>query len=565
MLCKKFVFAALAVGTAWGVEPAWREVRSFSAVTNTGLGYSLYVVGNQPELGMWQPTGAVRLVWTPGNVWTGRAALRAGATVEVQYIRRRDTNTQHCVNTNVLWPGVPNTTSMIAAPPAAPYAGKTLLYHSSWTSATVLFSMDGTNFFDAPMDRIGEGRFPGEYLHRAAGFGAAGLPVQFVCYGYLGGTQYWDNAPYPGYGAGDYYTPLDVFFLQDGQVYNYFPPPAPSPPIILTQFVASSYSGISSRNVRIYLPRGYTNNAWRRYPVLYMHDGQNVFDPGGAFGSWSADASLTREISQGRMREAIVLGVNNTDNRLSEYCPPGDFVLGNPGIGDAYANYLIHNVRPAIDTAYRTLNDRPNTLTMGSSMGGLISSWLAFRTNVFGKAGVLSPSFWTASNFVGWIASNETKGARIYLDGGTAEPFLSLWNPLWQVRGYLMADGYAEFDDLLTVIGCGHAHNEAAWKDRTPRALQFLLNLWDEPNLLAQQEYPPRVEWTASTPTGLTHRALGGFQYRLETTTSPVTAAWNPIQTSATHALPWSDQNWSITNISMGENVLHLRSAALAQ
>lgn len=535
----------LAAGGA-GAEVAWRETLSFSVVSNTGIGRSLYVVGNQPELGNWQPSGAVRLAWSPGNVWSGKVAVRAGATVEVQFISRDDSAAQHCVNTNVFWPGAPNASNTTPAAPEAPYAGKTLFYHSGWTNAFVLFSVDGTNFTSHPMARIGPGRFPGEYLHVATGFAQAGFPVQFVCYGFFNGTQYWDNAPYPGYGAGDYYTPLDVFFLQDGQIYDYWPPESPSPPAIVTQYIVSSWAPtVASRNIRVYLPRGYTNNLWKRYPVLYMHDGQNLFDPGGAFGSWGVEHTVTREISQGRIREVLVVAVDNTSARLAEYTPPGDSGAGPAGVGDLYANFLIHNVRPAVDSAYRTLSDPPNTLTAGSSMGGLISSYLVLRTNVFGKAGIFSPSWWAAPNFRGWIASNNTAGARLYVDAGTLEG-ASMWDYLWPVRGYLLQDGYAEHRDLLTVIGCGQGHNEAAWSNRLHRALHFLLSPWDEPNRLAQQTYPPRVEWSGATPTGAVHRTLHGFRYHLESTVDLLPSSWISTATSTVEALPWSSQLWPI-------------------
>lgn len=557
-VCKIFL-AAACLSVAARAEVAWRTPVSFAAVSNTGIGRSLYVVGNQPELGNWQPTGAVRLGVAAGTNWAGQVALRSGASVEYKFISRVDSSGQHCENTNVVWTGGANLTSSVPAHPVAPYAGKTMYYHSSWTSAFLLFSIDGTNFSSTNMTQVGAGRTGGEYLYRVSGFGVAGAPVQFVPSGFLGGTQFYDNAPYPGYGSGDYYTPLDAFFLQDGQVFNYWPPAAPSVSTLATQLVNSSFGGIPGRSVRIYLPRGYTNNAWKRYPVLYMHDGQNVYNKSKPNGfppvQWDADLSLDREISQGRMREVIVVGVDNTANRLAEYCPPGDIVAGNPGIGQAYANFLIHNVRPFVDATYRTQNDRNNTLTMGSSMGGLISSWLLHRTNVFGGAGVFSPSYWTASNFVGWISSNDTSGSRIYLDAGTDEG-ASMWNFYWPVRGHFLGDGYVEGLDLLSHVGCGQDHSEGSWASRLPVALRYLLNLWDEPNWLAQEEHPPQVGWSGAT--GVVHRSLAGFRYRLEQTSDPG-GAWASVQTSAVEALPWSSVEFGASG---GAEIRLFRSVA---
>ena len=146
--------------------------------------------------------------------------------------------------------------------------------------------------------------------------------------------------------------------------------------------------------VRVYLPRGYDQNLTRRYPVVYLHDGQNVFDPGGPFGSWSADATATREMGQGRMREAILVGIDNDSARIPEYMPPNDSYQGTQGRGDAYASFVINNVRPFIDASFRTLNDAKNTATIGSSLGGLIALYLGREFSTFGKIAVMSPAFW---------------------------------------------------------------------------------------------------------------------------------------------------------------------------
>lgn len=559
-VCKKIVVLFFAAAAAHAASPV-REPVSFVTVSNTGPGRSLYVVGSHPDLGEWSPTASIRLAWSPGNVWSGQVAVQAGVTAEYKFISRLDSSGQHCQPTNVEWMSGPNLTSAMPVQPAAPYSGKTMYYHSAWTSAYVLFSTDFSNFVSTNLAQVGAGRTSGEYLYRAAGFGIEGQPIQFVCYGYLNGTQYWDNAPYGGYGSGDYFTPLDVFFLQDGQVFNYTPPPAPSPPTIVTQFVSSSYSNIPGRNVRVYLPRGYTNNAWKRYPVLYMHDGQNVFSPAGF--SWGFHHTATREISQGRMREAIVVGVDNTTNRLAEYCPPGDRVLGNEGIGEDYTAFLVHNVRPYVDWNYRTLNDRANTFAAGSSMGGLISAWMTLRTNVYGGAGVMSPSFWTASNFVGWIVSNETKGSRLYLDAGTDESDPLMWEPFWVVRAYFMQDGYVENGDMLTRIGCGAVHNEAAWSNRVHHMIRFLLPVLDEPNVLAQMEYPPLLVWSGVT--ALTHPTLYGFVYHLELSTDALADAWVPVATTAVETLPWSTAVWTFTNTPPGDSIGLLRTRSLTR
>jgi predicted alpha/beta superfamily hydrolase len=288
--------------------------------------------------------------------------------------------------------------------------------------------------------------------------------------------------------------------------------------------------------VRIYLPRGYDQQTDRRYPVFYFHDGQNVFEPGGAFGAWTNFATANREISQGRMREAILVAVDNTSARFAEYCPPGDQVQGTPGQGNLYANFLIHNVRPTVDFNYRTLNDPANTLVGGSSLGGLISAYLLLETNVFGKAAVMSPSFSTAPAFRGRIVSNAVPVRRMHLDWGTAEGS-SMWNYGFPARAALLADGYVEGDTMQTLVGCGDAHNEAAWAARSPVMFRFLLDPGDEPNRLLADLAP--VAATDISSGGIAHTTLGGWAYTLEWSERPGAAAWLPVGPAEPEFEPW--------------------------
>ena len=506
---------------------------------NVGASRIVFVVGNHADVGAWAPTGAVKLTWSAGNVWTGRVAVQAGAALEYKYIARTNSAAQYGNGDNAEWMTGDNLQAAVPAPPEAPYTGKTVLYHSRWTNAFILYKV-GTNWVDAAMSRAGAGRGAGEYLYRVAGIGEEGEPLEFVPHGRTtNSVEEWDNAPYPGYGANNYCTPLDFIFLQDGDLFNYRPPAVVGAPGWVLTNVASSFPGIAGRTIRIFLPRGYTNNTWKRYPVLYLHDGQNVFFPGGDYGSWDCDLTATKEISQGRMRETILVGMDNTDARLTEYCPPGDNAGYGAGIGDQYANFVVHNVRPTLDTHFRTLNDPGNTLTLGSSMGGLISAYFGFETNVFGKVGVVSPSFWAADRFVGRINSNNVHGLRVYMDWGTNEDEGdSMWTPPWTVYDDLLRDGYAPNDDLKLVIGVGDEHNEAAWAARFPGMCHYLLTIRDEANRLAHEEVPPRLE-SAPALGQLGFEAQAGWTYSLERSASLVPPSWNGVATSAVEVLPW--------------------------
>ena len=145
---------------------------------------------------------------------------------------------------------------------------------------------------------------------------------------------------------------------------------------------------LAQRDLIVWLPESYATNSDKHYPVLYMHDGQNVFDPITAYTGydWQADETATRLIREGRIRDIIIVGIYNTNDRLEEYS-------ASP-LGEAYRRFVVETVKPLIDSNYRTLPGRAHTATIGSSMGGLVSFLLAWHhPDIFGMASCLSPSF----------------------------------------------------------------------------------------------------------------------------------------------------------------------------
>ncbi len=255
-----------------------------------------------------------------------------------------------------------------------------------------------------------------------------------------------------------------------------------------TMRVSSDDPAIPSREVRVWLPPGYDEDGDGRYPVIYFHDGQNVFRPGGPFGCWFAEDAATEEIGSGRMRKAILVAVDNNpadfgNARITEYQPPGDFNPRNPsqpeGRCDRYAEFLLGKVKPVIDTKYRTLPDKDNTAVAGSSMGGLVSLWLGLNTEAFGAVGVFSPAFWTSPNFMDAVMSGKMRpGLRIYMDMGTKETGNTrgdYWEDALAVRAALLKQGFVEGENFLWNPGEGDEHNEKAWARRLPVALRFLM------------------------------------------------------------------------------------------
>ena len=242
------------------------------------------------------------------------------------------------------------------------------------------------------------------------------------------------------------------------------------------------------RDLLALLPSSYGGSD-QRYPVLYMHDGQNLFDPASSFAvDWRVGATMERLAAEGT--EAIVIGVPNAGRaRIDEYSPfRGGGRRG--GDGDAYLAFLVETVKPLVDGSLRTLPGPQHTGLVGSSLGGLISLYGLFaHPAVFGLCGALSPSLRFGRDAIFRFVSRAPRGSgRIYLDVGTREAahiprdrllgrFLSrrYAGRVRRMRELLEHKGYRPGADLLYVEENGAHHGEAAWARRLPDALRFLL------------------------------------------------------------------------------------------
>ncbi|MGZ8851484.1 MAG: alpha/beta hydrolase, partial [Thermoanaerobaculia bacterium] len=154
----------------------------------------------------------------------------------------------------------------------------------------------------------------------------------------------------------------------------------------------------NTRSLAIYLPPGYDERADRRYPVLYMQDGQNLFDPALAFGGipWRIGEAADQAIGNRDADPMIIVGIDNMGTaRIDEYTPTGDESKGGGGRADHYCRMLVEEIKPVIDAGFRTLPDAEHTAIGGSSLGGLLSLYLALRRpDIFRRAAVMSPSLW---------------------------------------------------------------------------------------------------------------------------------------------------------------------------
>jgi predicted alpha/beta superfamily hydrolase len=241
------------------------------------------------------------------------------------------------------------------------------------------------------------------------------------------------------------------------------------------------------RDVFVYLPPSYTQTE-QRYSVIYMHDGQNLFDAATSFaGEWQVDETMEALSHEGL--EAIVVGIPNMGaRRLDEYGPFRDPQRGG-GQGEQYLAFIVETLKPLIDRDFRTYPDRAHTGILGSSMGGLISLYAFFRyPEVFGFVGALSPSLWFAdAAILPYLRQAPFTPGRIYLDVGTGEwgrtpgdhlllyAFSRRLARFRRTRILLVQKGYQPGRDLLYVEELRALHHETAWARRLPGALRFLL------------------------------------------------------------------------------------------
>ena len=232
------------------------------------------------------------------------------------------------------------------------------------------------------------------------------------------------------------------------------------------------WEGLQDRDVAVWLPPGYHEHPDKRYPVLYMHDGQNMFDPQtSAFGvDWQIDEAADSLIKKGYISPIIIVAIYNTPDRWNEY---------NQGsVGDAYMNFIVNRLKPLIDKTYRTLPGREYTAVGGSSMGGLIAFVLLWvHSDVFLQAACISPALNIRGiDFVTPVKNytGKKKAIRIYIDNGNVGLEDSLQTGIDSMLFALRERGYSEGDDLYYYYAPGAKHFESDWAERIWRPLIFM-------------------------------------------------------------------------------------------
>lgn len=227
------------------------------------------------------------------------------------------------------------------------------------------------------------------------------------------------------------------------------------------------------RRIWIYLPPSYTKLKTNTYPVLYMQDGQNLFNEQTAFaGEWGIDETLDSIAKKGG-KECIVVGIDNSsDKRMNEYNPYDDAKYGK-GEGKQYLEFIATTLKPFIDKNYRTQKDAGHTFIAGSSMGGLISLYaLVQYPDVFGGAGVFSPSFWLTPQFYTDVANAKwQKKFRIYLYAGEKES-ASMVRDMQKMYNILKGKNCCEMSNITFPLG---QHNEKYWRQEFPDFYNWIM------------------------------------------------------------------------------------------
>ena len=236
--------------------------------------------------------------------------------------------------------------------------------------------------------------------------------------------------------------------------------------------------------IAVYLPPNYHTEPNRRFPVLYMWDGQNLFDPSTAFNmEWQVDLTAERLIREGKIEPVIIVGVyNGGEHRLSELSPWRDARLGARGEGHAFMRWVVSELKDYVDSQFRTLTGPEHTGVAGSSMGGLASLFAAYRYPlVFGRVACLSPAFWFARGQIfRYVASRlRPQGAKIYLDCGEREtarvhPKRDFYKVAHAMVDLLSQQGFKEGEDLKWVSDPQGTHAEYHWARRMGPVLEFL-------------------------------------------------------------------------------------------
>lgn len=246
----------------------------------------------------------------------------------------------------------------------------------------------------------------------------------------------------------------------------------------------------NERDVAVYLPAHYKENTETKYPVLYMHDGQNLFTEiaEGSSAKWKVRETADSLIKANKIEDIIIVGIYNSPDRISEYTQNYMEKYNAGGKGKEYARFIVEELKPYIDRNYSTLSGRENTAIAGSSLGGLISFYIAWNyPEVFEKAGAISPSFWWDNcSIIKEVEkyNGQKKDLNIWIDAGDAEEendrnnngIIDMVDDARDMVSILKKKGFTLNKDVIYREIVGGKHNEEAWAMRFNQVLLYMFD-----------------------------------------------------------------------------------------
>ena len=430
---------------------------------------AIFLVGSLPELAAGDVRRAIRMNTSDRIHWTVSVSLPARGSYSYRFIRRdvqprNLSKKSNATTVSEMFIGRPEDGSYL--PPA-----KRVQLHTTIREPVLSWRVGAQTFQCAALHRIGPGRFDGEGLFESR-FGTSGTTINYFVSSPGGGQR--EPA------VGTYQTPLDVFFLQDGEVFTYVPAKAVGPARRHKPFLKNFTSTIlgTRRTYRVMLPRGYWQHVGRRYPVLFLYDGQWVWDMNGA---WDPGGTrMASLVGKGFAGEMLIVAIDSPSGcaRLFDTVPPDDLLNQSPmacaGRGNAnnFLSFIATELKPRIDRVYRTKPDVEHTFLGGFSAGGLLALVAGNDFgHTFGAVAGQSSAHWLAPNFTARLNASPPTDTRFYLDAGDSEfiisaDLLDLVDEMSWIKSYVA--------DLAMQVGFGQMHTYQEAGTRMQPMMRFI-------------------------------------------------------------------------------------------
>jgi predicted alpha/beta superfamily hydrolase len=454
----------------------------------------IWLSGNQPELGNWSGAGVKLTRSSSSNRYTARVSFDVGAELEFRVTR----GTWNTVELDELGHPVPNHTLRVSP------LGRVDIPVANWRDLppiSFVVEVPANTPSDAEVWLSGNQRALGNWSGAGVKLTKRSSDSRYVTrLPFAVGTHLefkvtrgsWDSVEKDAQGGeiSNHTHTVSAPALVSVSVGSWrdLGPVDPQPDTLTGNIqyhdVEGSSVGLKDRKLIVWLPPGYDTQTTARYPVLYMHDGQNLMNARtAAFGvEWGVDETAQSLVEAGQIEPLIIVGVYNTEDRTPEYTHVAHAPHGG-GKAEDYGRLLVEVVKPLIDDTYRTRPEAQDTGVAGSSLGGLVSMYFGTtRSSTFTRLGVVSPSVWWAErDIVTRVNELDAKPPmmRIWLDIGTNEGSSSSGsqetvNDTRALRDALLAKGWVLDDDLKYLEADQARHNEAAWAARTGQILKFL-------------------------------------------------------------------------------------------